>query len=495
MQTLKHEHVIVGTGFAGRTVANLLEPGSYVVLERGEDREYPEMYSRFQDHIRGGGGFHDAENLAYGSDLPWNLRPQLSRWNYSKYGMVRGGASNWWGGNTRRCSRETFESHGPIHWPFTYDDLVPHYEAAERLLNVCGDECNPVAPAPTPMPGAEYWRTAFDPYFEGAYLSSVALNKRAAGLQGLCKGRSQCTICREDAKARPDNIFPEQETLYEAFVNRILFQGDVATGVECYDGKQLFVVECDKLVVAANGIETPRIFGRSELPKGVRRESIGRFYQDHGHLEISCKIDKPLLYGNVGGLSHVHLPQISSFYSGGEFGPIEISAFALTHEPSHETFLGGMNVDLLRRQDLRKFMTDLQGCFQIFCELEIPPSAGFYVDLESDEPRVVDHNYPHVIEAFDDVVRQVVTRLTGLGVSVLGMQPRYRDGYNSHHFTGTMNCSSNEHGVVDENMRVIGTRNVYVAGSSVMPRAGGHGPTLTIVALADRLGKHLAGLP
>ena len=46
-------------------------------------------------------------------------------------------------------------------------------------------------------------------------------------------------------------------------------------------------------------------------------------------------------------------------------------------------------------------------------------------------------------------------------------------------------------GVVDENCRVHGTSNVFVAGSSVFPTAGWAPPTLTIVALALRLADHL----
>jgi choline dehydrogenase-like flavoprotein len=48
-----------------------------------------------------------------------------------------------------------------------------------------------------------------------------------------------------------------------------------------------------------------------------------------------------------------------------------------------------------------------------------------------------------------------------------------------------------EHGVVDENSRVHGTSNLFVAGSSVFPSGGYANPTLTIVALTLRLGDHL----
>lgn len=61
----------------------------------------------------------------------------------------------------------------------------------------------------------------------------------------------------------------------------------------------------------------------------------------------------------------------------------------------------------------------------------------------------------------------------------------------SHHM-GTTRMHTNPHrGVVDADARVHGTKNLYVAGSSIFPTAGFANPTLTIVALAARLAKHL----
>jgi choline dehydrogenase-like flavoprotein len=51
------------------------------------------------------------------------------------------------------------------------------------------------------------------------------------------------------------------------------------------------------------------------------------------------------------------------------------------------------------------------------------------------------------------------------------------------------------YGVVDENCRVHGMQNLYVAGSSVFPTAGSFNPTLTLVALALRLADHVKEAP
>jgi choline dehydrogenase-like flavoprotein len=60
-----------------------------------------------------------------------------------------------------------------------------------------------------------------------------------------------------------------------------------------------------------------------------------------------------------------------------------------------------------------------------------------------------------------------------------------------HHIGTTRMHRDPNMGVVDENCRVHGVTNLYVAGCSVFPTGGTFNPTLTIVALALRLADHI----
>ena len=64
----------------------------------------------------------------------------------------------------------------------------------------------------------------------------------------------------------------------------------------------------------------------------------------------------------------------------------------------------------------------------------------------------------------------------------------------SHHHMGTTRMHRDPNrGVVDSDCRVHGLSNLFIAGSSVFPTFGTANPTLTIMALADRLADHLQG--
>jgi choline dehydrogenase-like flavoprotein len=63
----------------------------------------------------------------------------------------------------------------------------------------------------------------------------------------------------------------------------------------------------------------------------------------------------------------------------------------------------------------------------------------------------------------------------------------------SHHMGSTRMGTDPRSSVVDQDLRLHGARNVWIAGSSVFPSAGCANPTYTIVALSIRLARHLRG--
>ncbi len=63
----------------------------------------------------------------------------------------------------------------------------------------------------------------------------------------------------------------------------------------------------------------------------------------------------------------------------------------------------------------------------------------------------------------------------------------------SHHMGSVRMAADSHYGVVDPDLKVFDTENLYVASTSVFPRYGYSNPTLMLVALAMRLARHLTG--
>lgn len=60
-----------------------------------------------------------------------------------------------------------------------------------------------------------------------------------------------------------------------------------------------------------------------------------------------------------------------------------------------------------------------------------------------------------------------------------------------HHMGGTRMSSNSKLGVVDKNCKVYGSKNLYMAGSSIFTTGGHNNPTLPIVQFSLRLSEHL----
>lgn len=93
-------------------------------------------------------------------------------------------------------------------------------------------------------------------------------------------------------------------------------------------------------------------------------------------------------------------------------------------------------------------------------------------------------------------VRKALSRELGrAGIGQVRLRTQRRLDPNAHHHAGTTRMHEDpDHGVVDANLRVHRSENLFVSGASVFPTAGFANPTLTVVALSLRLADYLVGV-
>jgi len=99
-----------------------------------------------------------------------------------------------------------------------------------------------------------------------------------------------------------------------------------------------------------------------------------------------------------------------------------------------------------------------------------------------------------VLKLFDRFTREISKAGLGRIRQTRDAAPRIdaHVGIGYHHMGTTRMSLSPEYGVTDRDGRCWDRDNLYVAGSSVFPHVGYSNPTLTIVALAARLARHLS---
>ena len=147
------------------------------------------------------------------------------------------------------------------------------------------------------------------------------------------------------------------------------------------------------------------------------------------------------------------------------------------------------------------------GGFQLPMMMEQTPSRTNRVKIGSTKdkfgvPRTLidwqltDIDKEMVWKSLDIVSHELAERSLGRMQLLKERSPRLwtnQLGFSDHHMGTTRMAKSPDSGVVDANARVFGTKNLFMAGSSVFSTGSHVPPTLTIVALSVRLANHLKG--
>ena len=498
--TIPADICIVGAGAAGITMACELGGGDLkvAVLESG------------------GFDYEEATQELYDGPLTGQPTTPL------KFDRLRylGGSTNHWSGGCR-----PFDAHDFSAWPFGLETMEPYYRRAQKICQLGRYSYNP-----------DDWRTPSSypiKFADGAAFRSGLYQNSPPTRFGKVY-REQLAKLRGVAVYLHANVVDIPTTENAGAVTGL----KVAT----LDGKR-FTATAALYVLAAGAVENARILlnatGTQKQGLGNGDDKVGRYFMDHPYISCVASViwlGPPdglnfYLEGNrIGGvpingyvtmtpeaLSAANRP---SFAIGFQAGDIPDRGFwmksadeiyhslASGHLPDHLAFHVeriARGVEWEAENFYRKTFDVAPSIYSTDYIAECPPDPLSRVYLIDEKDALgmrrvaLDWRLPEDFEANMIAAHDALAR--ELGRAGLGRVRRHSEetGYNpmtaienGHHHMGTTRMSVDPRdGVVDANCRLHGCANLYIAGSSVYPSYSFDNPTLTIVALALRLGEHL----
>jgi choline dehydrogenase-like flavoprotein len=520
---LKADICIVGAGAAGITIASVLQPSGrdICLVESGGFAPEAETQS-----------LYDLESVGYPP------RP-----DYMSRARYFGGSCNLWAGRSMGLNPIDFKPRDWVPysgWPIEHSEVAQYYPSAGRILGL--PDLQQVSRHEMPKRISAQERRLFSSDMLVPTISVWARKPKRFGpdyRKPLRAARNVRVLL---------NLSATQLIVNDA--------GNAVQSIEAstLEGSR-HVIRARHVVLACGGLENARLLlvSRNRHPEGIgnQRDLVGRFFMDHPravfgrvHFPANCKL--PLLRGRplrngkfqLGiGLSpeaqrreralnhYVTFEELTSGYA----------------ESSYQSVVQAMKVVLRRghagsRWDLaRARVAEIPEMIYLLSPKELMPHPVYraFVALRDRLPRrrapktyvaVYFCEQPplptsrvelgNVIDRFglrklklrwhlDDAFKQSVFQMQELlrfefersGVGRLepsSDEPVFTDA--SHHMGTTRMSADAGAGVVDVNCRVHGMQNLFVAGSSVFPSAGHANPTLTIVALAERLAAHLGDI-
>ena len=487
--------VVVGAGFAGLLVARELvaEGRSVTVLERGTRLSHRQQIENRAHEVVVPTTRHNDE-AAEGTDYAWLYT----------YGV--GGSSLHWTGVAPRLMPSDFElrsRHGVGRdWPVSYSELEPFFEEAEQTLSVAGGP-NPVfgraySPPLPPHPLSpvdEAVALALEPF----YTLPQARTSRRVGGRAACCGATTCELCPVDARFSMLHVLDDGlgasdrlELRELTAVARLRREGSRTAAVETIDGEgRRGALQAETVVLAANGLENPGILLRS----GLDGPDVGRWLFDHSHRLLDFQLDRRVPHGHgaalITGVSYAYAEGQWRSERGGQLVLPFNPGLSFNHDIAEAIVAGRDGAELrddIRERYSRTLVLDTVG--------EDLPRRERRVELS---PRKDDLGLPlnrvsypqdtgYIALGRRAMYADLERRLRPFGARLV----RARRMGEGAHTLGT--CFMGEgSGVVDRDQRHHEIENLYVTGGSAFPSYSSHHPTVTICALAIRLGRMLAG--
>jgi choline dehydrogenase-like flavoprotein len=493
---------IVGSGAAGIALARAYARASeklVVVLESGDARVV-------RDDPR-----LDSESVGLGHQGATHGRAR-----------ALGGATRLWAGQLVRLEREDFERREWVPhsgWPFGRDQLEAYYRRAEAFFGITGEPDDERVwerfGVPSPMGEVRDFTARFTVFCPEPDLYAL-YGRELAASEGIV-------------------------VLTGATATRALLEpgSDRVAGIEVRDDAgERHVVTAEAYVLACGGIENPRLLLASNpggTAPGNLRDCLGRYFQEHPNA-FPAEIETPrprslqetfsLFYGTgrrylprmlvrpeVQERERTMTAAINPVYDFGDIGTGALRALRRQARRGERPTARLVSHALLGLPDtsrtaFRRFVRGRSPLtpperIRLQVHSEQAPNPDSRITLSDRRDRAGERIARIDWRLTDLDYRTILTtaRLTGDALRSSGLgalrEPVRRDAdgldvSDSYHHIGATRMSADPATrVVDPHCRVDGMANLYVAGSSVFPTGGFGNPTLTLVALAERLADDL----
>lgn len=526
------EVCIVGTGAGGGMLAHALVTAGIDVISLEQGPALPD--DQFTRVTPADGG----DTLGIGPDTVWPSDPHDSLFVHPLFADGRTGSTarrpgefqhfqilalnglqNLWNGVSVRFSPRDLAG-----WPISYDALEPHYDAVETLITVCGTrEGIPELPdgryvPPKPLRPADQIivdavKSLGEPHSH-AIPNRKAINTRE-GTPHSCISTGICTSgCPVSAVYKfSTRLLPAiaRRSNYRLITNAKVLrletdgEGKRVTGVEYLDtaNGERRRIRARYVVLAAGAIETPRILFNSadeRRPQGLanHEDQLGRRLQDNPKVVLSTSLYK--LWGkhrdyDIGYGDLLILMSRGRLRDGSEFPFIGHAIHGIPATPHYLQWMRHLGPGLKDR--LSRLMFHSYLTLGLFCAGE--PLAGNRVrpGMSRDVwgvPQVeIDFEVPARAHQQMDAMMAWGRKVLRRASATLCHTTRDNSGTGIHYAGTTAMADSARDGVVDGDLKAHGLENLYVCDGGVVPVLPDKHLTLTIMALAHRLGGHLAG--
>jgi len=526
---MRAETVIVGSGVAAAAISQrLLEnnPRASILLLEAGTRVKTMDFGLWENYLI-------TQRLPYDAnqDLPYPTRDSPGE-NRSVGGtdmpitgsrlIGYGGSTMQWGGWSLRLKPEDFalksRTGQGADWPFGYEELEPYYCEAEHYLAVSGDSADTTVPRSRPYPFREFpfsledqpIARAFDS--RGISYSHLAIARRGVAAipsrHAPCHTTGTCKYCPFGARyvasnyiddARAWNDYPNFDIKLGAIVAQIEMASkrealavrytDAATG-------KADLVEARRIIVAAGTLESAKLLLRSvsgHWPKGLGNDSdtTGRYLITHPYFIFTgTRASNPLKLQ-----PELDFPTLICRYFDSQKEQAA-GKYILVNPPDNVPFsLAAQMQAGFSREEIDANLTGVNN-IQLISMMEVfgVPQNQIRNSWKRNHLGMIETTVDYTKDpGFDRRVGEMQARVQEVYAAMNAqMVDKPSVSWRCDHAASVCRMSNDEQdGVVDANLRVHGVDNLYVCSNATFPSIGAVNPTLTLTALALRLGDHL----